>query len=106
MFIQHSQNTTHVSALANRYDAEMGSLNEHLTNNDYIAGAGYSLADTVWTVTIARQMLMKRDPFNGPINLAEWMGRMKMRPSYEAATIMDHFSFAPMYKMVSSLWRK
>lgn len=104
-FARLSQNSNHVAALANRYDDEMDALNLHLADQDYIAGDAYSLADVVWTVSVARQMLMKRDPFIKRVYLAEWMGRMKMRHSYEAAQIMDHFSIKPMYKMVSSLWR-
>lgn len=105
-FARLAQTPSHVTALANRFDAEMDALNRHLANREYIAGDSYTLADLVWTVLIARQMLLKREPFKGRVNLAEWMGRMKMRPTYAYAEVWDHLSIGPLYKTISSLWAK
>ncbi len=66
----------------------------------YIAGDQYSLADCCWSVTVARQMMLKRSPLSNRPSVARWFTMMQRRPSYQAAGIMDHFSFRLLLKLL------
>ena len=64
-------------------------LDQLLGNQSYIAGAQYTLADLVWTVTVARFQMIGLDPLTNRPNLKGWFAAMRQRPSYDAASIWD-----------------
>lgn len=99
-FMLQAASPEHVQNLADRYDEAMDKLNENLSHNDMILGNEYSLADCCWTVSIARQSMLKREPLKNRPHLAAWFQKMQNRPSYKTAIIMDHFSFKPMIQMI------
>ena len=107
-FMSKAQDKDHVRALAKKFDDAFDALEAHLGRSAYayIVGEAWSLADLCWTVTVARQLMLKKSPLSGRDNLARWFDAMKKRPSYKAAGIMDHFSFAIVVKMLASEFSK
>lgn len=101
-FMSKAQDVEHVRALVKRFDEAFDALDVRLGSREYIAGDAWSLADLCWTVTVARQLMLKKTPLAGRGNLVRWFEKMKKRPSYKAAGIMDHFSFAVVLKVLSS----
>ncbi len=101
-FMGKAGDERHVKALGARFDDEFTALDQLLADRDFIAGTGYSLADTCWTVGAARHQMLKSDPIPGRPNLARWFKQMKQRPSYQGAGIMDHFSFKPLGKILAA----
>ena len=100
-FMRKAQDRDHVHALARKFEGEFEALDAHLGHSRHIAGETYSLADLCWTVTTARHKMLKKAPLSGRRNLARWFDAMKKRPSYKAAGVMDHFSFAVVVKMLA-----
>ena len=59
-------------------------LNTQLSDNNYVAGEHYSVADITATVVVDFAKWVKVMPNESHTALAEWHGRMKARPSYTA----------------------
>jgi len=59
-------------------------LNTQLSDNSYVAGEHYSVADITATVVVDFAKWVKVMPNESHTALAEWHGRMKARPSYTA----------------------
>lgn len=66
-------------------------LNGELAGNEFCCGDAYTLADVVWTVTVARQLLLGMDPFDGRPALLGWFERMRARPSFKRADVWTRF---------------
>lgn len=59
-------------------------LNAQLSENKYVAGANYSVADITATVVVDFARWVKVFPQESQTALLEWHERMKARPSYDA----------------------
>ncbi len=86
----------HREQVARRLD-EMNAL---LDGQPWLAGDSYSLADTVWTVGVARFMMLKLDPLEGRPALGDWYERVKARPSFKAANVWEYFDATAMLLML------
>ena len=65
-------------------------LEQRLNGNDFICGPDYSLADCLYTCLLARLSmidLLKEQIANRP-NLANWWGKVQVRPSFKSAGIV------------------
>jgi tetrachloro-p-hydroquinone reductive dehalogenase len=67
-----------------------GDLEVQLADQPFVVGDRYTLADVVWTVTVARAHMLRRTRLLGPQTKA-WFERMRKRPSYAEADIWDRF---------------
>lgn len=103
-----SQDSLDADAAANeaRKVEEMLDLFErNLASHPFVAGDGYSLADVVATIAVARLLMLKRDPCATRPALAAWFERMRARPSYDDADVWDHFKPERLAGMLlSKLW--
>ncbi|MBL4807760.1 MAG: glutathione S-transferase family protein [Rhodobacteraceae bacterium] len=96
----------HQSKLAQqRFSSAMDTLTGMLEKTPHLTEKNYTVADTIWTVIVARQQLLKRNPFQQRPALEDWFTRMKSRPSYHTANIIDHARIHPTLKMFWTLWR-
>ena len=78
-------------------EREFDALNELLAQQPFIAGATYSLADVIWTVSLTRLSFLKQDALiEARPHLLTYYQRMQARPSYEAATLYPRFMIGPM----------
>ena len=59
-------------------------LNTQLSDNEYVAGATYSVADITATVTVDFAAWVKVFPFDTHTALLKWHERMKSRKNYSA----------------------
>ena len=59
-------------------------LNEQLSQNKYVAGDSYSVADITATICVDFAQWVKVTPLGTQTALLEWHERMKIRPSYTA----------------------
>jgi len=80
-------------------------LNELLKSQTWLAGSSYSLADTVWTVGIARFFMLNLDPLKNRDNLAQWYARVKDRPSFKSAQIWEKFEVGIMLAVLLKKYR-
>lgn len=81
---------------------EFDALDEVLAEHPFIAGASYSLADVIWTVSLTRLTFLKqRALIASRPNLAAYFQRMRARPSYEEATLYPHFRIRPMLPLMT-----
>ena len=55
----------------------------------FLIGDAYSLADLVWTVTVARLKMIGLEPLVGRPALAAWYARVQARPSFEEADVWE-----------------
>ncbi len=76
-------------------------LNTLLQDKTWITGEQYSLADTVWTVAVARFKMLNLAPLAGRPALTEWYARVKARPSFEVADVWEFFNAGAMVKMMA-----
>ena len=79
---------------------EVDEMNALLDGQPWLAGDNYSLADTVWTVGVARFMMLKIEPLEGRPALGDWYERVKARPSFEAANVWEYFDATAMLLML------
>ena len=92
---------THDQAVAQKQRADLerafDALNELLSQQSFIAGVTYSLADVIWTVSLTRLSFLKQDALiEARPHLLAYYQRMQARSSYEAATLYPHFRIGPM----------
>ena len=62
-----------------------------LAGRTFCCGETYTAADVVWTVTVARQLMLGSNPFEGRPELKAWFSRMEARPSYAEADVWARF---------------
>jgi len=81
------RNIAQIPELAERGLKQIGwffeDLNTQLADNDYVAGAKYSVADITATVVVDFARWVKVYPQESQTALLEWHGRMAARPSYK-----------------------
>ncbi len=103
MFSANANNDEHMQRIRATLDSVLNQLDYALTVRRFVAGEAYSMADLVWTVGVARFIMFGMDPFGNRPALAEWYGRMKARPSFDAALVMERFKFSAPVRV---LWSK
>lgn len=90
-FIADTADPQGVAALLQRYDDALDALDQHLNGRQTIVGEQVTLADIVWTVTVARRVMAGTAPFEGRPHLKAWYERMKARPSFKEGDVWEHF---------------
>ena len=80
-------------------------LDAELAGKEFCCGGTYTMADVVWTVTVARQNLLGKDPFAGRPALLDWFERMKTRPSFARAGVWTRFKPEVMLPVFLSKFR-
>lgn len=89
-WFESSRDPVKVDALVAQTDALLDGLDARLDGREYLGGARYGVADTLWTVVVARVgMLGYRRLIEAHPHVAAWYARMKARPSFEAAAVQD-----------------
>ncbi len=78
-------------------------LDDALKAGRHLAGEEYSMADLVWTVGVARMLMLGMEPFASRPRLKEWYARMKSRPSFTQAMVMERFKPSAILRV---LWSK
>ena len=78
-------------------------LDDALKTQKHIAGGEYSMADLVWTVGIARMLMLGITPFTGRPHLKRWYVQMKSRPSFAEAMVMERLKPSAILRV---LWSK
>jgi glutathione S-transferase len=95
-----------VDALGVELTDLFGDLELQLADQPFIVGDRYTLADVVWTVTVARAHMLRRTHLLGPQTKA-WFERMRKRPSYVEADIWDRFRPSFLLGMIArSIFRR
>ena len=81
-------NVAQIPELAERGRTRLGwffeTLDAQLSQNDYVAGENYSIADITATVTVDFSAWVKASPPPSLTSLHSWHKRMSDRPSYKA----------------------
>jgi len=105
-FAAHAVDQAHMAALRAQVAAKLDALDGVLADRPWIAGQDYSLADIVWTVTVARLKLMGgASPLEGRPALARWYDTVRRRPSFDAADVWERVKPGKLFKMMlSKLW--
>ena len=79
-------------------------LEAQLTRHQFAASAQYSLADIVWTVFLARLVMIKFDALiTSRKNLNEYWQRMSNRESYAAANICTKIPLSRLIRIIFAL---
>lgn len=104
-FLTETHDPALVEATEQRYDQALDALDHHLAERRYICGQTYTLADVVWTVTVARQLMLGRTPFSQRPALSTWYGRMKSRPSFARAKIWESFHLLQVLPVIVGKYR-
>ena len=86
-------------------EARLTDLNRLLDENRWITGDTYSLADAVWTVTVARLKMLGFSPLENRPALDRWYAEVKARPSFKEADIWESFKALPMVRTVGRRFR-
>ncbi len=105
-FADHAVDGAHVAGLNRQVTGLFDELDKVLADRPWIAGENYSLADVVWTVTVARLLAMgDARPLEGRPALSRWFEAARRRPSYDKADVWDHFKPAAIIRiMAGKLW--
>jgi len=90
----------HVASIRATLRRRLDQLDALLAEQPHIAGEAYSLADLVWTVTLARLLMNRLDPFQERPALDAWYRRMKARPSFARADVWEAMKVSAMLPMV------
>lgn len=90
-FINHTQDEKHLAAVHQRLAGFLDELNVQLELSVWAAGRQYSVADVVWTVTVARHIALGLDPLADRPHLARWYRDVRVRPSFSEADIWERF---------------
>jgi len=90
-FTRNTLDPDHMKREVQSLERKLDRLDEALVGGECLAGEKYSMADLVWTVGVARVLMMGMKPFEQRPALAYWYGRMKTRPSFSSAGVMERF---------------
>lgn len=90
-FMASAGDDAQVQEALNLYDSTLDKLDAHLSEVPYVSGPSYGLADVLWTVIVARQFMLGRQPLDNRAQVTEWYGRMKARPSFAQADVWEEF---------------
>gem|GEM_PF-756996 len=102
-FMRNASDAKHFEEIQKDARDRLDWADQMLADRQYCVGETYSAADIVWTVTVARQLMLKTQPFENRPSLEAWYQRMKDRPSYTHADIWERFKPEVMLPVV--LWK-
>ncbi len=86
-----------------RMSAMFDEMDKVLADRPWLAGDAYSLADVVWTVTVARLKAMKLlEPLKDRPALARWYETVRRRPSFDDADVWDRMKPGKMLAMIGA----
>lgn len=102
-FMQNASNTKHFEAIQKATHKRLDWANTTLSDRQFCCGNTYSAADLVWTVTVARQVMLGNKPLEDRPYLEAWYARMKARPSYRQADVWERFK--PEVMLPILLWK-
>lgn len=105
---QALQEPATIAAILADVDAALGELDAVLAAGPFLGGAAYSLADVVWTIVLGRlRMLGLGAHVDRLPRVADYYARMRARPSFVAAALIDRLRPAMMIKILArGLWQK
>lgn len=95
-FSGHAQDPAHMQRARNELQAILNRLDKALGDHNCVAGETYSMADIVWTVGIARLIMIDVKPLENRPALQAWYALMKSRPSFAQAPVMERCQFSVM----------
>lgn len=77
----------HIALALRNYDKFIGEMEQTLSQSQYLAGDIYSLADVAATPYVNRATMLALDSIllEGRPRVADWLSRIKERPSFRAA---------------------
>ena len=90
-FLHHTHDADHVEAAWASTRQRLDWADQQLETRAFCCGDTYTAADLVWTVTVARQVMLGCDPFEGRPAMQAWFSRMQARPSYAQADVWTRF---------------
>jgi len=99
-FSQRAMDPKILQAHLERVDLILDEMDHWLKSHLWLAGDSYSLADTVWTVGVARLRMLHLEPLTERVHLADWYERVRSRPSFEAADVWERFKPEVMVKVL------
>jgi glutathione S-transferase len=100
-FRANALDPAHIAAVRARVEAILDEMDALLADRPWLAGADYSLADVVWTVGVARLMMLGLPPLEGRPSLARWYAAAKARPSFARADVWETFKVGAMVRVIS-----
>jgi glutathione S-transferase len=104
-FADNAADPAHLAELRRELARVLDEMETVLAERLWLAGGRYSLADSVWTVGIARFQVMDLQPLDGRPALTRWFDTVKHRPSYAGADIWDRIKPGKILAMLASkLW--
>ncbi|MEZ4451630.1 MAG: glutathione S-transferase family protein [Nannocystaceae bacterium] len=105
---QALQEPSTIASLLEDVDQALGEVDEALARGPFLGGDAYSLADVVWTIILGRMRMLGlgRHVDRRP-SVAAYYQRMRDRPSFAAAGLMDRLRPSVMIKILGrGLWQK
>jgi glutathione S-transferase len=102
-FSRKSQDPHHMQGTRLSVEFELDQLEDVLGGSRCLGGADYTMADLVWTVGVARLIMLGMTPLQNRPALCEWYARMKSRPSFAEAGVMERFQPSAILRV---LWAK
>lgn len=99
-FIADTNDAELVARTRQQLGTALDDLEGWLQDRTFIAGEAYSVADVVWTVTVARQLMLGHDPVRDRPAIARWYARMKARPSFVEAGVWERAHPARMLRVL------
>lgn len=102
------QEPAKIAAILEEVDVALGEVDEALARGPFLGGDAYSLADVAWTIVLGRlRMLGLGGHVDRWPRVAEYYARMRARPSFTAARLMDRLQPMMMIKILArGLWQK
>lgn len=102
-FTRNTFDPDHMKRQVRALEQKLDRLDNALIDGSCLASDRYSMADLVWTVGVARLLMMGMSPFEDRPALAYWYGRMKTRPSFSSAGVMERFKPSVLMRV---MWTK
>ncbi|MGI9416023.1 MAG: glutathione S-transferase family protein, partial [Hyphomicrobiales bacterium] len=102
-FSRNALDAGHMQAAGKALEHTLDRLDATLKLRPLLAGEHYTMADLVWTVGIARLIMLGMAPLENRTALNTWYGRMKSRPSFGTAGVMERFRPSAIARV---LWAK
>jgi len=102
-FSSNAVDAGHMQRMRQEVAQKLDQIEQAVTDRACLAGTQYSMADLIWTVGVARLTMLGMKPCENRPALEAWYGRMKSRPSFTDAGIMERFQLSAMLRV---MWSK
>ena len=102
-FSHNALDEDHVAGVMDQVLDTLDLIDAAVTDRPFLAGDDYTMADLVWTVGVARLIMLGLSPLNERPALKDWYERMKLRPSFVEADVMEVIRPSLMLRV---LWAK